>query len=176
MTAFRTHVTISPFVNRQIAVDLREYCRTLPLGPGLWNRKLEPDKKQVQVVFLGDNNRLVTPLYDVFHQVNTKEFGFELSGQMWFRYSEYHPGDHYASHMDIGTDMKLTCSLQLSDGSEYDGGNLEILYGDVQPSVIASRAFGSATFYPTFVQHRVTRVTRGIRRCLVMWAGGPEFK
>jgi len=35
---------------------------------------------------------------------------------------------------------------------------------------------GQAVFFASFIRHRVAPVTKGIRRSLVMWFGGPAFK
>jgi PKHD-type hydroxylase len=35
---------------------------------------------------------------------------------------------------------------------------------------------GSAIFFPSFAMHRVTPVTDGVRRSLVVWMEGPRFK
>ena len=62
-------------------------------------------------------------------------------------------------------------TLLLNDPSEFEGGNLEI----------AGKAFntmkqGHAIIFASFLQHRVTPVTRGVRKSLVMWFGGEPFK
>jgi len=35
---------------------------------------------------------------------------------------------------------------------------------------------GQAIFFASWLQHRVKPVTRGERKSLVMWFGGPSFK
>ena len=35
---------------------------------------------------------------------------------------------------------------------------------------------GQAAFFASFIRHRVAPVTKGVRRSLVMWFGGPPFK
>ena len=35
---------------------------------------------------------------------------------------------------------------------------------------------GHAIFFASFIRHRVTPVTKGNRKSLVMWFGGPPFK
>ena len=35
---------------------------------------------------------------------------------------------------------------------------------------------GDAVIFASFLQHRVTPVTNGVRRSLVMWFGGEPFK
>ncbi len=81
-------------------------------------------------------------------------------------------------HVDIGggtlaARRKLTAVVQLSQSSDYEGGDLETnADGHVSQ---ASRQIGSGLFLPSFVLHRVTAVTRGERYSLVLWAHGPAF-
>jgi PKHD-type hydroxylase len=69
---------------------------------------------------------------------------------------------------------KLSMVLQLSDPSEYDGGDLEF-YVQSEP-IKAEKKKGIVYVFPSWVLHRVTPVTRGTRRSLVMWIAGPKFK
>ena len=88
-------------------------------------------------------------------------------------------GGHFAWHSDIGHGpvagkRKLTLVLQLSNPDSYDGGDLEI-----RPSaqiLLANRAQGSVSVFPSFALHQVTPMKRGIRRSLTVWAHGPSFR
>jgi PKHD-type hydroxylase len=63
----------------------------------------------------------------------------------------------------------------LSDPSEFEGGQLEIKVNNDDPVTLEQKR-GRAWFFPSYVLHRVTPVTKGPRRSLVLWVGGPEFK
>ena len=63
-------------------------------------------------------------------------------------------------------------TLLLNDPSEFDGGELKI--AGVETSPIMKQ--GHATIFASFLQHKVTPITRGVRRSLVMWFGGEPFK
>ena len=65
--------------------------------------------------------------------------------------------------------------LMLSDPSEFEGGELQIKT-DSDDAITLEQKKGRAWFFPSYILHRVTPVTRGIRRSLVLWVGGPEFK
>ena len=77
---------------------------------------------------------------------------------------------------------KLTVVVQLDDGGDYVGGDLEVLrFGSDAPSAIevpaeAMRQRGTAIVFPSYVLHRVTPVTAGQRRTLVGWLVGPRFR
>ena len=62
-------------------------------------------------------------------------------------------------------------SLILSDPDEYEGGQLEI-WG--KPIDVYKK--GSIIFFPSWMPHRVTPVTKGTRYSLVMWFMGAPFK
>ncbi|MGL4319728.1 MAG: 2OG-Fe(II) oxygenase [Paracoccaceae bacterium] len=86
---------------------------------------------------------------------------------------------HFDWHSDIGAGAlaarrKLTIVVQLSDPADYSGGQLEL-----QPDShvrVAESAQGTATIFPSFVLHRVTPVTAGVRWSLTLWAHGPAFR
>lgn len=86
---------------------------------------------------------------------------------------------HFDWHADIGdgalaSQRKLTMVAQLSSPDDYDGGRLELM-----PSaqvLVAKSERGSVTVFPSYVLHRVTPVTRGLRRSLTIWAHGPAFR
>lgn len=87
-------------------------------------------------------------------------------------------GTHYDWHVDnnMMTDLpprKLSMSVQLSDPDDYDGGGLEISDGQI---VEATDDRGAVIVFPSYRVHRVTPVTEGVRRSLVVWANGPAFR
>ena len=43
-------------------------------------------------------------------------------------------------------------------------------------TVTAGIARGTATLFPSYMLHRVTPVTEGIRHSLTVWAHGPAFR
>ena len=93
------------------------------------------------------------------------------------QYAEYHDADQgfYDWHIDVTptkSRRKLSIVVQLSDPSEYDGGELQIQTGLLEPVTIG-KTKGLAVVFPTYLLHRVTPVTRGVRRSLVCWIDGP---
>ena len=95
------------------------------------------------------------------------------------QYTEYEGnGGHYDWHMDIGPDSishrKISVTIQLSEPSEYEGGKLQIKtgVGDVE----CPQGKGNVVIFPSFLLHRVTPLTRGNRKSLVLWVGGEHYK
>ena len=88
-------------------------------------------------------------------------------------------GGHLDWHMDTGAfgvnKRKLAMTVQLSDPSEYDGGDFEIWFGGKE-SMVVPREKGDVIIFPAFCMHRVKPITRGTRKCLVFWTGGRPFR
>lgn len=83
----------------------------------------------------------------------------------------------YNSEWFDNTQRKISLTINLSDPSTYDGGDIEFSSpsGEVfKPKT--GRKRGSVIVFPSFVKHRVTPVTKGTRYSLVVWITGPPFK
>lgn len=118
-------------------------------------------------------------------ELNWFNFKFMLNGMELANYLEYHASakdevdEHghgkYVKHIDggINNNRKLTFSIQLSDPSEYEGGDL--LLWDAETPITVPKNKGQIVFFPSHVLHEVTPVTRGMRRSLVGWIHGPQM-
>ena len=78
--------------------------------------------------------------------------------------------------MDIAkgymSNRKLSMSVQLTDGAEYEGGNLEFMdFKETGP-----RGIGDLIGFPAFLQHRASKLTRGKRYAWVSWVHGPAYR
>jgi PKHD-type hydroxylase len=80
---------------------------------------------------------------------------------------------------------KLSVSIQLSDSDDYEGGDLEIDGGGPKRENHVARhpgmreqlrQKGTIIIFPSFIRHRVTPVTKGVRKSLVVWVDGPKFR
>jgi PKHD-type hydroxylase len=82
----------------------------------------------------------------------------------------------YNWHQDFGTGVsrKLSNVVQLSDPSEYEGGNLQIMTNSGVQRIRKKR--GLAVAFPSFTFHTVTPVTAGTRQSLVAWVSGAPFR
>ena len=98
----------------------------------------------------------------------------------------YHRPYKKTNKNENGKIRKLSMTLQLTDGSEYEGGELEFDFRNYDPPLrdeskhltqakeILSK--GSIIVFPSFVWHRVKPVRKGTRYSLVMWNLGYPFK
>ena len=118
---------------------------------------------------------------ELVEAANRSCFKFDITDMAErIQYTEYHETDRgfYDWHVDMTpakSRRKLTIVVQLSDPSEYDGGELQVRTGMLEPVTIGKNK-GLAVVCPTFLLHRVTPVTRGVRRSLVAWIDGPPFR
>lgn len=81
----------------------------------------------------------------------------------------------YGPHVDIGENMygcrKLSISVQLSDPSEYTGGELKL-----KDKINAPKGKGVTCIFPSWMVHEVTPVTSGKRYSLVLWLYGESIR
>lgn len=97
------------------------------------------------------------------------------------QYTEYYDTaeGHYDWHQDIGPGSaslrKVSITVQLSEADEYEGGDLEMWQGGSSVCT-APRGAGVVFIFPSYMMHRVTKVTKGTRRSFVLWVGGQHYK
>lgn len=137
---------------------------------------------------------LYQKILELVHQSNSYNWKFDLKEiQDSLQYTEYHAHDYgkFDWHVDCGNDntsyRKISITIQLSDPSEYEGGDFE-LFGrpnDLKvkkneimdfPHKKMDKNIGTAIIFPSYAVHRVTPVTKGVRKSLVLWVGGKPFK
>jgi len=126
-----------------------------------------------------DSAWLYSKIADLSMIANKEMWNFDIWGYHdSLQYTTYYgDGGHYDWHADLGPNMsnrKLSVVLQLSDPSEYEGGELQMNIGGSIISV--PRQKGLICFFPSFVLHRVTPLTSGIRTSLVTWLCGANLR
>jgi PKHD-type hydroxylase len=112
--------------------------------------------------------------------VNDKYFHYDLTHIEDLQFTQYsgQQQGRYGPHLDIGERIggcrKLSFVLQLSNHTDYEGGNLKFYFGE-QPTT-APKEKGKLIFFPSWVLHEVSPVISGRRLSLVGWVAGPRFK
>jgi PKHD-type hydroxylase len=142
------------------------------------------DLRQSQIGWLGLNDETQF-IYDkigfIVRSMNGQFWDFDIYGFVEdLQYTVYNgTNDHYDWHMDKGntngSPRKLSVTLLLSDPSEYEGGDLQFWIGGDTP-ITVERKKGLIHMFPSYILHRVTPVTRGTRKSLVVWIAGKKFK
>lgn len=145
-------------------------------------------------------------IYDLTCQANDEtgwqhNFDYKENTQ----YTVYHAdnekpkGDFYTWHTDAGPipydngmHRKLSCTIQISDPDDYEGGHFQWLEPQrqfdkmqLQPTIdvdqcvctapFSAKELGSMIIFPSFLYHQVTPVTRGVRKSLVSWFVGKPY-
>jgi PKHD-type hydroxylase len=123
-------------------------------------------------------------MHEIVRVINRQFFQFELSMLAPMQYAVYAEAQqaHFDWHTDYGRERgheqhqprKLSLSVQLSDPAQYQGGELQ---AHVRSGIdTATTARGAVIAFPSYVLHRVTPITAGTRKSLVLWSVGPEYR
>jgi PKHD-type hydroxylase len=113
-------------------------------------------------------------------QANDEIYDFRLLGiidqdfPQIFKYSE---NDYYDWHIDItpmATTRKMSFIINLSDKSEYQGGELEFLNTDT--SKIDCNTKGSIVIFPSFLTWKINSVTSGEKNIILGNVHGAIFR
>ena len=140
-----------------------------------------------------------------FKKANDEYFHYDLNcidGES-MQYTQYGLDEHYNWHQDEGIASlykpeasgnrndqmivqdfinreaeqcrKLSCSLQLSDPDDYEGGDTQVR--DVDDSMVTiPKERGALFFFDSRMQHRAKSVKKGMRKSLISWAVGPRWR
>jgi len=157
-------------------------------------------KRNSDLVWLSET-WIYKELHPYIHQANKSAgWNFEWDRSESCQFTKYKLNQYYDWHCDSwdkpydrpnhpeehGKIRKLSMTCQLTDGSEYEGGELEFDFKNYDPHMrdeskhlVKAKEIlpkGSIIVFPSFVWHRVKPVTKGTRYSLVMWNLGYPFK
>ena len=147
------------------------------IGGGV-NKKVRNVEQQVMPI--DQQGWPLTRILDLAKQANNARFKFDVAGFLDVdapMIMKYEKGGHYDWHEDTGNSVchrKLSFTIQLSDDKDYVGGDVEFIGSKVDTK--AFRQKGVCIIYPSFLPHRVSKVTKGTRHAIVGWIHGPTFK
>jgi PKHD-type hydroxylase len=114
---------------------------------------------------------------DMIFQANEEFFEYNLTLIEPLQYTIYNNlNDHYLEHMDIAiTPMqrKLSFSIQLDSEDSYEG--CDLIFSGYEKNE-NFRKQGTIVFFNSLMRHQVTPLISGVRRSLVGWVCGPNFK
>jgi len=174
---------------------------------GYGDRKLKDDevknmqrKRKSDLVWLNDT-WIYKELHPYVHKANQMAgWNFEWDWSESCQFTKYKLNQYYDWHCDSwdkpyqrkeedpsnGKIRKLSMTCQLTDGSEYSGGELEFDFRQYDPNMRDESKHirqvkeilpkGSIVVFPSHLWHRVKPVTRGTRYSLVVWHLGDPFK
>ena len=155
---------------------------TVPLVGGTGEHK---DIRKCQLKWVRpeeDTAWIYQRLVDVIQKVNNQFFNLNLYGIQTLQYTIYDANDNefYAPHRDSfekiinGLVRKLTFSIQLSDPSEYEGGEIEFLNTELTHSETSK--VGTIIVFPSFLTYKVKPVKKGKRYLITGSIHGDSFR
>jgi len=197
-------------VPEKICDDIIKYALTkkesMAKTGGYENKKLTEDdiinlksKRNSDLVWLNET-WIYKELHPYIHEANKNAgWNFDWNFSESCQFTKYKLNQYYDWHCDSwnkpyerpntpehGKIRKLSMTCQLTDGSEYEGGELEFDFRNYDPNMREEAKHlkqakeiltkGSIIVFPSFVWHRVQPVTKGVRYSLVMWNLGYPFK
>lgn len=180
---FETRATASGFMSdAEIERLIAEHGSLVAAGQ-LGGGGADHRVRRSQVVFLGMEPKyrwLYDRVWAAAQECNRLFFNVDISAvEGNIQLARYDSSDQgfYDWHTDFAGFRplrKISVSIQLSRAQDYDGGDLELLFGN-QPEPM-DRTRGAFIAFPSFVLHRVTPVTRGTRWSLVAWILGNRWR
>ena len=127
---------------------------------------------------------IIYKLKEIFIEEN-KKYKFDLDySSINVQYTKYQKGDFYTWHTDDDFNAthkkhqnvrKLSITVALNMGS-YEGGNLQMVLNHQKEPRTMRLEFGDVLVFPSFTQHQITPITKGIRLSLVSWVSGPPWR
>jgi len=145
-------------------------------------------------------------IYDIinpFIHIANKEAGwnFQWDWNESSQFTVYEKGHYYGWHTDSGNVLKhpsknindkarkLSLTLQLTDKTEYEGGDFQFTWinggcesvgNDTKDllnvvTVDDAKELGTIIIFPSFIHHQILPITKGKRESLVNWSVGKEF-
>ncbi len=147
-------------------------------------KNLEYRSSEIRWIPTSTSPDITNMLWYYAQAANRNAFGFDITYLNDIQYTTYNATENgkYDWHHDAfwanptTFDRKISIVIQLTDPSEYEGGDFEIDPQYPQLPKEEIREKGSVLVFPSFIPHRVTPVTKGVRRSLVSWIEGPKFR
>ena len=141
------------------------------------DNRLRPDKCNKDWKWLQDK------IHQVVKIVNQGVFHFDIEGaDDELKLIKYHQGGFYGWHTDFNAGTcsvrKLVGIVQLTDPSEYEGGDVQfgIQDKDTKEWYSMNKLKGSLTLFPAFLCHNVVPVSKGKRYVIQELFIGDHFK
>ena len=164
---------------------------------------LNKDKRNSQNAWIPTTHWVAGFLWHYVQRANRENFLYDLrniDGES-LQYTRYEEGQFYGWHNDAGLATqykpvsvgnrqdglaqdfvnenielvrKLSFSLQLSGPDDYEGGNVQIM-DESGSSHIVPRKRGTIVLFDSRAQHRVLKVTKGVRKSIVGWCVGKRW-
>lgn len=196
---------IIEIIEDELAMNYDHALQDSRIGGGDYGT-VDKDKRNAKNSWVPTSHWIGGFIWHYIERANRENFLYDLSNidNESLQYTVYGEGEHYGWHNDSclanhykpiaagnrGSDSdhasdfinsscekvrKLSFSLLLSDPETYEGGNLQFL-DEAGNSYFAPRQRGTIILFDSRTQHRVLKVTKGVRKSIVGWTVGPRWK
>ena len=167
---------------------------------------VDKDKRNARNAWVPTNHWIAGFVWHYVQRANRENFLYDLTnidGES-LQYTVYGEGEYYGWHNDAGLQTyykpmsggnrghgeaiaadfinencekvrKLSFSLLLSDPDTYEGGNLQFI-DETGKSYFAPRQRGTIILFDSRTQHRVQKITKGVRKSIVGWTVGNRWR
>jgi len=141
--------------------------------------ELNKEKRITEIVWQDFMSPIGCICQSYIHSANVQAgWNFNIETMEPVQIGKYVDGGHYDWHIDTGKPQKeiqrkLSISILLNDPSEFDGGEFEFKNND-DGNILTAQ--GDIVVFPSFLKHRVTPVTSGVRYSAVTWYSGKSFR
>jgi len=196
---------IIDIIEEDLAETFDDQLQDSRVGGGNYGT-VDKDKRNAKNTWVPTTHWVAGFVWHYVQRANRENFLYDLSnidGES-LQYTVYGEGEYYGWHNDAGLETfykpqstgvsvnspeatsdflntncekvrKLSFSLLLSDPDTYEGGNLQLL-DQSGKSYVAPRQRGTIILFDSRAQHRVQKVTKGVRKSIVGWTVGPRWK
>jgi PKHD-type hydroxylase len=181
----------------EIKYDLWEYQSTIPTSicddiikkydsdsleyGTINNTDINLEVRKVKIIELEKTDWITSIFHYYGFDANSENFKYKISEVSNPQFLKYESGMFYNVHCDTSNSIKsnsfyrkLTVVLDLSDPSEYVGGDF-ILYVDGLREVKLNQSKGSIHIFPSYLNHKINPITEGVRYSMVSWILGEPF-
>lgn len=184
--------------------DLTDKFETNMQDSKLHGDALNKDKRNSKNAWVPTHHWTGGFIWHFIERANRENFLYDLRciDAESMQFTKYEEGEFYGWHTDAGIAdqykpvsvgnrtqglaqdylneriemvRKLSFVLQLSDPDSYEGGNLQLM-DEGGKCYFAPRQRGAMILFDSRTQHRVLKVTKGVRKSLVGWTVGPRWK
>jgi PKHD-type hydroxylase len=189
---------------KEIESDLTSRFQSQMDDSRLMGDFLNEEKRNSKNAWVPSNHWTAGFVWHYVQRANRENFLYDIRNidNETMQFTQYGVGEFYGWHNDAGLSVfykpqsvgnrvdglandffnenielvrKLSFVVQLSDPDDYEGGNLQLL-DEAGKSYFAPRKRGTVIVFDSRTQHRVLKVTKGVRKSLVGWVVGPRWK
>ncbi len=189
-----TKIFWNNFLDKEEIEKLTQYCKAFEVQRATISSENPTINDEIRISNTNFHNRnnenawIFDRINHAVEEINSKFYHFDLHGYNYFQYSEYLGSNKgkYDFHMDtfmdseslkLSSTRKLSLVLLLSEpGVDFEGGDFQMNTSNEQQCETINMQKGTLIAFPSFLLHRVTPVSKGVRRSIAIWVEGPKFK